>query len=88
MGLVYGNCTYSTIRSYRFLESVMNNLSPMAEPIRDVANRTPSEVIPMGGRFEVHHYKKISQNKFKTPLLFVGSLINRHYILDLMPRLV
>jgi polyhydroxyalkanoate synthase len=64
----------------------MNNLSSMVEPIRDVANRTPSEVIPMGGRFEVHHYKKLSQHKFKTPLLFVGSLINRHYILDLMPE--
>ena len=73
-------------RTYRFLESVMNNLDPLAEPIRDVANRTPSEVIPMGGRFEVHHYKKSSRNKFKTPLLFVGSLINRHYILDLMPE--
>jgi polyhydroxyalkanoate synthase len=73
-------------KSYRFLESAMNNLSSVVEPIRDVTNRTPSEVIPMGGRFEVHHYKKLSQHKFKTPLLFVGSLINRHYILDLMPE--
>ena len=30
-------------RSYKFLQSVMNNLDPMAEPIRDVFNRTPSK---------------------------------------------
>jgi polyhydroxyalkanoate synthase len=64
----------------------MNNLDLMAEPIRDNVNRTTSEVIPMEGRFEVHHYKTLSRQKFKTPILVVGSLINRHYILDLLPQ--
>jgi hypothetical protein len=68
-------------KSYRYLETVMNNLDLMAEPIRDIVNRTTSEVIPMKGRFEVHHYKTLSRQKFKTPILVVGSLINRHYIL-------
>ena len=74
-------------KSYRYLESVVKNLDSMVEPIRDVVNRTPSEVIPMHGRFEVHHYKTSSRKKFKTPLLVVGSLINRHYILDLLPQI-
>jgi polyhydroxyalkanoate synthase len=64
----------------------MNNLDSMVEPFRDIVNRTPSEVIPMYGRFEVHHYKTSSQQKLKTPILVVGSLINRHYILDLLPQ--
>jgi polyhydroxyalkanoate synthase len=40
----------------------------------------------MKGDFEVHHYKTSSPSKFKTPILVVGSLINRHYILDLLPE--
>ena len=71
---------------YRHLEDLINNYDRMVEPLRDVVNRTPSEVIPMKGKFEVHHYKTDSPQKFKTPILVVGSLINRHYILDLLPQ--
>jgi polyhydroxyalkanoate synthase len=71
---------------YRYLEAMINNYDHMIEPIRDTLNRTPSEIIPMKGTFEVHHYKTSSQPKFKTPILVVGSLINRHYILDLLPE--
>ncbi|NND85938.1 MAG: alpha/beta fold hydrolase [Nitrosopumilus sp.] len=73
-------------RLYRHLETMFNKYDNMVEPIRDAVNRTPSEVIPMEGRFEVHHYKTDSPKKFKTPILVVGSLINRHYILDLLPE--
>jgi len=41
--------------SYRSFQSIINNLDSMVEPIRDVLNRTPSEVISMGGRFEIHN---------------------------------
>jgi len=70
---------------YRHLEAMIMNYDHMIEPIRDAVNRTPSEIIPMKGNFEVHHYKTSSPQKFKTPILVVGSLINRHYILDLLP---
>jgi len=71
---------------YRYLETMIRNYDRMIEPIRDVINRTPSEIIPMKGNFEIHHYKTSSPKKFKTPILVVGSLINRHYILDLLPE--
>ena len=71
---------------YRHLETMIGNYDNMLEPIRDTINRTPSEIIPMDGTFEVHHYKTDSPQKFKTPILIVGSLINRHYILDLLPE--
>jgi len=71
---------------YRYLETLFSNYDNMIEPIRDTINRTPSEIIPMDGTFEVHHYKTDSPQKFKTPILIVGSLINRHYILDLLPE--
>lgn len=71
---------------YRHLETIIGHYDNMLEPIRDTINRTPSEIIPMSGTFEVHHYKTDSPQKFKTPILIVGSLINRHYILDLLPE--
>ncbi len=58
----------------------------MLEPLRDNINRTPSEVIEMWGRFKLLHYKSDLPSKHKTPLLVVYSLINRHYILDLLPK--
>ncbi|MDH3657711.1 MAG: alpha/beta fold hydrolase [Nitrosopumilus sp.] len=71
---------------YRYLETMIRNYDNSIEPIRDSINRTPSEIIPMKAKFEVHHYKTDSPQKFKTPILVVGSLINRHYILDLLPE--
>ena len=55
------------------------------EPIRDNINRTPSQVINMKGRFNLLHYKSEHSPEHKTPLLVVYSLINRHYIMDLLP---
>ena len=49
-------------------------------------NRTPSESIETEGSFTLHHYKSEFPPKHKTPLLVVYSLINRHYILDLLPN--
>jgi len=71
---------------YRQFETMFNTYDRMMEPIRDAVNRTQSEIIPMDGKFEVHYYKTDSPQKFKTPILIVGSLINRHYILDLLPE--
>lgn len=71
-----------TANSYDFF-SYANR---MLEPLRDNINRTPSEVIEMKGRFNLLHYKSDHSVVHKTPLLVVGSLINRFYILDLLPH--
>ena len=57
------------------------------EPIRDTINRTPSEVIEMKGRFKLLHYKSEYTITHNTPILVIYSLINRHYILDLLPKI-
>jgi len=59
----------------------------LLEPIRDTINRTPSEVIEMKGRFKLLHYKSEDPVIHKTPILVIYSLINRHYILDLLPKI-
>ncbi len=58
----------------------------MLEPLRDNINRTPSDIMEMEGGFKIRHYKSHLPPKHKTPLLVVYSLINRHYILDLLPK--
>lgn len=63
-----------------------SKISQTFQPIRDTINRTPSEIIPMGGRFHLHHYVSKNEKKHKIPILMVYSLINRHYILDLLPE--
>lgn len=49
-------------------------------------NRTPSSIVEMKGSFKIRHYKSDVTPKQKTPLLVIYSLINRHYILDLLPK--
>ncbi len=69
--------------SYADFVSAWNNFF---EPFRNYINRTPSEYIVLDGPFNLHHYKPIQKTLHKTPLLVVYSLINRYYILDLLPK--
>ena len=71
---------------YENFSDLLSIRSRLFEPIRDTVFRTPSEEIKMKGRFSLLHYKSDIPRKQKTPLLVVYSLINRHYILDLLPK--
>ena len=46
---------------------------------------TPSEVVYEEDRLKLLHYVSEELRKFKTPLVFVFALVNRPYILDLLP---
>jgi polyhydroxyalkanoate synthase len=46
---------------------------------------TPSEVVYEEDRLQVLHYLSDQPPKYKTPLLFVFALVNRPYILDILP---
>lgn len=47
--------------------------------------RTPSEVIYRENKLKVLHYLPTTKTVLPTPVLIVSSLINKYYILDLMP---
>lgn len=49
-------------------------------------NQIQSDATEMKGGFKIRHYKSDLTPKHKTPLLVIYSLINRHYILDLLPK--
>ncbi len=68
------------------LSDLRSNASRFLEPLRDNVNRTPSEEIGLKGKFSLLHYKSKPPPKQKTPVLVIYSLINRHYILDLLPK--
>jgi len=46
---------------------------------------TPSEVVHEDGRVKLLHYISDEPPKYRQPLLFVFALVNRPYILDLLP---
>jgi polyhydroxyalkanoate synthase len=46
---------------------------------------TPSEVVYEKDRLKVLHYLSDRPPKYKTPMLFVFALVNRPYILDILP---
>jgi len=71
---------------HHFFPEFLSFKSKLFEPFRDNLNRTPSEKIKIKGKFHLHHYKSTVKKRHKTPLLIVYSLINRYYILDLIPN--
>lgn len=60
------------------------------EPLRDAVWRTPSHKIHSEEKFSLFHYDRTTEKQDttlpKTPILVVYAFINRHYILDLLPR--
>lgn len=77
---------YGINKSYQILVDLFSSMNKTLEPLRDSLNRTDSETIQMNGRYHLLHYKSHKKSKHKTPILIVYSLINRHYILDLLPK--
>ncbi len=73
-------------RSYQNFMDNFASWNKLLEPMRDNINRSPSEIIKMHDGFQIIHYKPIVKKRFATPILVVYSLINRHYILDLFPK--
>lgn len=76
---------YGIDKSYQIFVGFFSSWNKMIEPLRDNWNRTDSEIIQMDDDYHLLHYKSNNTNK-KTPILIVYSLINRHYILDLLPK--
>lgn len=58
-------------------------MSRIGQPPRHA--RTPSETIYREGRVRVLHYLPTTESVLPVPVLVVSSLVNKYYILDLMP---
>ena len=75
--------------SQRLLDSLKVKLTYgleyYADPEQTKVGLTPKDVVWEQGKFKLYHYKTPNPQKNSTPLLIVYSLINRPYILDLLP---
>ncbi|MBK9712702.1 MAG: alpha/beta fold hydrolase [Kouleothrix sp.] len=47
--------------------------------------QTPADVVYVEGRLRLLHYRRAVERLYPIPLLIVPSLINRYYVLDLVP---
>jgi polyhydroxyalkanoate synthase subunit PhaC len=64
--------------------AALPRIAAQAQRVRKGA--TPSEVVYEEDHLKLLHYPGTGQVKYKTPLVFVFALVNRPYILDILPN--
>jgi polyhydroxyalkanoate synthase len=63
----------------------LTNLASLLTRKRPPVGTTPADVVHAENKWKLLRYRRSSPARFETPVLFVPSLINRHYVLDLLP---
>jgi polyhydroxyalkanoate synthase len=63
----------------------LKNLAGLLTRKRPPVGTTPADAVHAENKWKLLRYRRSSPAKFRTPVLFVPSLINRHYVLDLLP---
>ena len=67
--------------------SLRSVLSRRLDEAQRPVGQTPSDVVARDGHVRLLRYREGARpRRFKTPVLLVPSLINRHYVLDLLPQ--
>ena len=61
------------------------NLTSLLSRPRPPVGTTPADVVHAENKWKLLRYRRTAPPKFQTPVLLVPSLINRHYVLDLLP---
>lgn len=63
----------------------LKNLASMFTRRRPPVGTTPHDVIHQENKWKLIRYRSTTTVKYRTPVLLVPSLINRHYVMDLLP---
>jgi polyhydroxyalkanoate synthase subunit PhaC len=61
------------------------NLLGLATRAKPAVGITPADVVHEENKWKLLRYRRTTPATFKTPILLVPSLINRHYVMDLVP---
>lgn len=69
----------STIKKYRI------GMQIILEGAKADTGQTPKEVIWTKNKAKLYHYEPTAKKRFPVPILIIYALINRPYVLDLMP---
>lgn len=81
----YGNVTSQIFDAGRMFEKYQEGMRILLEDTHIETGQTPKEVIWTKNKAQLYHYIPTREKRFSVPILFVYALINRSYILDLMP---
>jgi polyhydroxyalkanoate synthase len=63
----------------------LTNLASLLIRKRPPVGTTPADIVHAENKWKLLRYRRSTPPTFRTPVLFVPSLINRHYVLDLLP---
>jgi len=68
-----------------FFDKYSKGMSIVVEGAQAETGQTPKEVVWTKNKASLYHYQTEAENKHPVPILIVYALINRPYVLDLMP---
>lgn len=66
-------------------EKYMEGMHILLEGAKAETGRTPKEVIWTKNKARLYHYEPAREKRFRVPILIIYALINRPYVMDLMP---
>lgn len=63
----------------------LKNLASLLTRPKPPVGTTPADVVHRENKWRLLRYRPTTPRKFETPIVLVPSLINRHYVMDLLP---
>ncbi|MBO0789824.1 MAG: class III poly(R)-hydroxyalkanoic acid synthase subunit PhaC [Ktedonobacteraceae bacterium] len=81
----YGDAASEIFDTVRRFEKYQEGVHILLEGARIQTGLTPKEVVWTKNKARLYHYVSTHEKRFPVPILCVYALINRCYILDLMP---
>src|SRR5918998_3996781 len=68
-----------------FLDKYSRGMQIVLEGAQAETGQTPKEVVWTKNKAKLYHYQTEAEKKYPVPILIVYALINRPYVLDLLP---
>lgn len=76
---------HEVTRVPHLFEKYREGMHILLEGAQIATGQTPKEVIWTKNKARLYHYEPVREKRFPVPILFIYALINRPYVLDLMP---
>src|SRR5579884_677945 len=83
--MIQENTMTSLFEMERTLEKLQTGMQILLDGAKAETGKTPKEVIWTKNKAKLYHYIPTIEKRFSVPILFIYALINRAYVLDLMP---
>jgi len=85
MAIQVQNGTASTTELEDMLKKYVKGMQIILDGAKASTGQTPKEVIWAKNKAKLYHYEPALEKRYPVPILLIYALINRPYVLDLMP---